>query len=124
MSAIYQRAFQVTVWLNHPSVAETDSPHAQYQAAVDAAHAHDLVYKLSLLQTLSLPRAAHLNLSMSTNGVWSKMPALTRLIQNQWFERVWVMQEVVLARTVRVFYAGVEMDWDTVVIGLVQLMAK
>jgi hypothetical protein len=124
MSAIYQRAFQVTVWLNHPSVTKADRPSAQYQAAIDAAHAHDLVYKLSLLRALSLPRAAHLNLSMGTNGVWNKMPPLTRLIQNPWFERVWVVQEVVLARTVRVFYAGVEMDWDTVVTGLVQLVDK
>ena len=29
-----------------------------------------------------------------------------------------------LARTVRVFYAGVEMDWDTVVTGLAQLVGK
>jgi hypothetical protein len=124
MSAIYQRAFQVTVWLNHPAVTEINSPRAQYQAAIDAAHAHYLVYKLSLLHTLSLPRAAHLNLSMGTNGMWSKMRPLTRLIQNQWFERVWVVQEVVLARRVRVIYAGVEMDWDTVVTGLVQLVDK
>ena len=82
MSAIYQRAFQVIVWLNHPFVAETDSPHVQYQAAVDAAHAYDLVYELSLLQTLSLPRAAHLMLSMGTNGVLRKMGSLARMIQN------------------------------------------
>ena len=61
---------------------------------------------------------------MDPNGVVRKMGPLARLVQNQWFERVWVIQEVVLARTVRVLYAGVEMDWATVVIGLVQLVDK
>ncbi|KAH8906203.1 HET-domain-containing protein [Coniochaeta sp. PMI_546] len=124
MSAIYRRAFQVTVWLNHPFITESDSTEAKYQAAIDATHAYDLVYKLSLLEMLSLPRAAGLNLAMSPGGITRKMRPLTRLMQNPWFERIWVVQEVVLARTIRVVYAGVEMDWDALVTGLVLLLSK
>jgi hypothetical protein len=38
--------------------------------------------------------------------------ALTRLLRNQWFERCWVVQEVVLARKVYVIYGGRYIDWD------------
>ncbi|KAE9377521.1 HET-domain-containing protein, partial [Stipitochalara longipes BDJ] len=93
MSAIYQRAFQVTIWLNHPSMAGTDSPLAHYQAAIDAALAYDLIHKLSVLHGLSLPPAAYLNLSMGMSGISRRMQPLTRLIQNPWFERIWVVQE-------------------------------
>jgi hypothetical protein len=38
--------------------------------------------------------------------------ALTRLLRNEWFERCWVVQEVVLARKVYVLYGGMYIDWD------------
>ena len=38
--------------------------------------------------------------------------ALTKLLRNQWFERCWVVQEVVLARKIYVIYGGRYIDWD------------
>jgi hypothetical protein len=41
--------------------------------------------------------------------------ALKRLISNPWFERVWVVQEVVMASKVDVLYGGQYLDWDTLI---------
>lgn len=41
--------------------------------------------------------------------------ALRDLFNNPWFGRVWVVQEAVLARRVRVLYNDFEIDWDTLV---------
>jgi hypothetical protein len=48
---------------------------------------------------------------MCERSSW-KCNALTRLLQQPWFERIWVIQEVVLASSVRIMYHGREMDWD------------
>jgi hypothetical protein len=38
-----------------------------------------------------------------------------RPISNPWFERVWMVQEVVMARKVDVLYGGQYLDWDMLV---------
>lgn len=39
--------------------------------------------------------------------------AMLLLFRHPWFERIWIIQEVVLAKTVTVFYGSEEISWDT-----------
>lgn len=46
---------------------------------------------------------------------------LMHLLEHDWFERVWIVQEVVLARSARVLYGGLEVDWEDFAKGLTVL---
>jgi hypothetical protein len=49
---------------------------------------------------------------------------LIKLLNNAWFGRVWVVQEVVLAAQVRVLYDRVEVDWESLQSGFSVLIRK
>lgn len=122
MAAIYRAAARVTVWLRHPFLFPQNAPDSaqEKRAAVDAAYASQAIYQLTLLHALQLGRNTHLVAGMTDSGVAAPylLAPLARLMHNPWFERVWVVQEAVLARHVRVLYANVSMDWDMLVTGL------
>ncbi len=44
--------------------------------------------------------------------------ALRRLMCHPWFERIWVVQEVALARNIRILYGSEEIEWRTAAVGL------
>jgi hypothetical protein len=41
--------------------------------------------------------------------------ALGKLFNHPWFQRIWVVQEVVVAKTVHIMHDGASIDWDTLV---------
>ncbi|KAH8881359.1 heterokaryon incompatibility, partial [Thozetella sp. PMI_491] len=89
MQAIYHRASIVTIWLSHEG----------------AGHAYG---------TAVMPRTeAELMGLMNTWRTYPQWPSLITLVSNPWFQRIWVVQEAVIARNVRVVYSGVEIDWKT-----------
>lgn len=53
-----------------------------------------------------------------------KCNALARLLRQPWFERIWVVQEVVLASSARILYHGQEMDWEDFAEGIDEITRK
>ncbi|KAK4446376.1 hypothetical protein QBC34DRAFT_496900 [Podospora aff. communis PSN243] len=49
---------------------------------------------------------------------------LMHLLEHEWFERVWVAQEVVLAAEARVMYGGVHHEWEHFAAGIAVLGSK
>ena len=120
MGDIYQRASFVTVWLGHPDSARAPGSAARFHASLGTIVAFQLIVSLCYLQ---LARRSDLEV-FSQILLWRSNPGwdpLMKLTENSWFERIWVVQEAVLAREARVVYAGIEMDWDTFVGGLFTL---
>ncbi|KAK1827522.1 heterokaryon incompatibility protein-domain-containing protein [Podospora conica] len=60
-------------------------------------------------------RAVTARLTPKSPTETAQWAALRDLFNNPWFGRVWVVQEAVLARRVRVLYNDFEIDWDTLV---------
>lgn len=102
MAEIYRRAARVIVWLG----PERD----------DSASAMKLLRDLG--ETVSINWAAmQCKFSDSFPGVWKTLrnPALRtsvlRLLERDWFERLWVLQEVYLAQRSTVFCGPSEVEW-------------
>jgi Heterokaryon incompatibility protein (HET) len=53
---------------------------------------------------------AQFGLSPPDESVWS---AISNLYNRSWMQRLWVIQEVVLARRLRIFCGLSAMEWDT-----------
>ncbi len=117
MGDIYQRASFVTVWLSHPDSMRPPGSAARFYASLGTIVAFQLIASLHYLQFArrSDPEMFAQILSWRSNPGWD---TLVKLTENSWFERIWVVQEAVLAREARVVYAGIEMDWETFAGGL------
>jgi Heterokaryon incompatibility protein (HET) len=105
MQTIYAKATQVTVCLG-------DSP--------DAHLARGLIVKLYSFIVMFNPKdwteaIASIYITSQKLNDWNKPPewlALKKMLRNPWFERCWVLQEVVLARKIFVMYGGRYIDWN------------
>lgn len=49
------------------------------------------------------------------------VPRLEALLNNDWMSRVWILQEVSIARSVKVLFGNAEILWDTLIAGLTNL---
>lgn len=99
MNDIYHQASRVIVWLGKPSSVKQEI----------------LVYLL--LRYYSVSKDV-LNVSMTnlTEQIRNSrsihpMPALAQFLNNPWFTRVWVIQEVVVATKLEFVYGGLYFDW-------------
>lgn len=105
MHTIYAKAARVTVCLG-------DSP--------DAHLARSLIRHLYYRIILSKPEDLTVVISTiyTTSEIQNDMNkppewlALLKLLRNPWFERCWVVQEVVLASKIYVTYGGKYIDWE------------
>lgn len=96
MGSIYTAADRTVVWLAHP------------------ADVSDSYAARSLLMTLAMLRrqgatTAQLQYVVSRDA---SMGALIRLLAVPYFHRIWVIQEIALARRVHICYGNVTMNWD------------
>jgi len=106
MDEIYRNARGVTVWLGDGSISTREAALAArrlwqlflYSTAVDAS-----MFCLALASTWFV--------RLRDAEAWE---ALRILLTRPWFSRVWVFQELVLARHVRVVYSGRALPWRLV----------
>lgn len=100
MGQIYASTKQVIAWLG---CGDADSEKAVRFVETLSKEVEDMKRK-GLQPTLepmmsSAPRFRNLATEMSRERKWS---ALSRLLRNSWFERVWVMQEIIMACTLAI----------------------
>ncbi|KAK0616756.1 heterokaryon incompatibility protein-domain-containing protein [Immersiella caudata] len=106
MDEIYRNATGVTVWLDDAGDSDNTS----------ARKAHALCWRLFLCRTAADASAVCRGIAMGFDRqlllrdpqAWE---ALLVLLTRPWFLRVWVFQEVVLARRVRVVRGGEALPW-------------
>jgi len=81
-----------------------------------------MLYRLRdsrLLQDFSARDDPAVLLSMiGDDGHWD---ALHRFLSNRWFRRVWMLQEVTMARRIELRYCGEDLDWDTLAYAMAAL---
>jgi hypothetical protein len=118
MGDIYKRAALVTVWLS--SSAAIQSNIEEYEDNLQAALA---VLHIKRLQAMILSSASILSRykTLGSEGQKPLWASALKLINQSYFERSWVVQELVLASSVRVMYRRVEIDWQTMIDGLLEL---
>jgi len=97
MRQIYERATRVIVWLG-------ESPYA-WGALVYVLILHSKLnfYKLGDAERKSI-------LGIGTKSVF--WPALFDLLNHPYWSRVWIIQEIAVARTVHIYYGGAILTWD------------
>ncbi|KAL5319118.1 hypothetical protein ACEPPN_012167 [Leptodophora sp. 'Broadleaf-Isolate-01'] len=100
MTEIYRRARLVIVWLGPPG----------------SAHTANLIG--SFLVTLTAPHIARFStndaLENFVRGQKEAFVALGELFSHPWFERIWIIQEVIVSNRVHVMYKGICLSWDTI----------
>jgi len=98
MRDIYRRASRTLIWLAHPSDAK------------DAGAARFFIMSLLLpFRGWELPEEYIHQLNLTLLGT----PALSDLLSKEFFERLWVVQEIVLAESVHIVYGHITVDWKS-----------
>jgi hypothetical protein len=90
---IYKKAIHVVIWLGKQTAEDADAftllsrfeKLFREKGMVDVGNVENLLYGLDL--------------PVETSPAWT---ALVRLFQRPWFQRIWVFQEAVMARTMTV----------------------
>lgn len=103
MHDIYQTAKNVIVWLGEGS---GDIEQA-VQAIPDIEEA--LANAGGGIMLLSKANFAHWGLPELDSPIWA---ALYKILSSPWFERLWTLQEVVLAQRIEILYGKTFIDWD------------
>ena len=135
MRRIYREAYEVTVWLgsySHPeqggegSLREVlgrytlnkdldDETLLRFDAHMALEILHDLYFVQHLDENSKRREAMSILAQTRSRYASYSRRALLKFIHHPWFERIWVIQEVALAKHVRVLYGGEEIMWQTVV---------
>jgi hypothetical protein len=116
MGEIYTGASLGTVWLSTSATKQSDADEFvdNVQASLALLHIKQL-NGVELTSTLSLYKTLA---SEKQKPLWK---ATLKLLDHEYFERSWIIQEIVLLSYVRVMYRSVEIDWETFTGGLLQL---
>jgi hypothetical protein len=119
MGEIYRSASLVTVWLSTGRARQ--SALEEYANSIDAIMVLDLVKELQLL---GLSQSSNLSLyrRLSAQRRTPRWEALMKMLEHTWFERTWIVQEVVLASNIRVLYGRVGIDWQSFADSLTKIM--
>src|SRR3569833_2862647 len=100
MGDIYRHAERTRVWLAHPTEAR------------DASDARGLMASVLSVASLSdLPEEIRMSMLQHIVQTDHAVPALATLFARSYFHRIWVVQEVALAKEVLVMYGDVVMNW-------------
>ncbi|KAH6683566.1 heterokaryon incompatibility protein-domain-containing protein [Plectosphaerella plurivora] len=97
MGDIYSKADRTAVWLTHP-------------ADVTCRQANGARTLLMTLNALHMSGATTKNLQYMLQD--KSTPYLQQLLAQPYFHRIWVIQEIALAKQVHLFYGTVTMNWD------------
>ena len=105
MREIYHRASRTVVWLGDP-----------YDAPLATAMLHDVVKSIQSPNYSTI--AFYDYYYHQTNR--PRWIALVKLFRHPYFSRVWVCQEIAVAKKLQLYHAGRYISWDT----LIQAMSK
>jgi hypothetical protein len=105
MRQIYQKASRVIVWLES---AES----TWYETSTTL----NLLYLVSIAKTglflsLSKLRQDYMGKPRGRTGA-GRWRGLNKLLRHEWFGRVWMVQEIVVASKIHAIYGGAYLDWD------------
>ncbi|KAH6674786.1 heterokaryon incompatibility protein-domain-containing protein [Halenospora varia] len=95
MEEIYRRASCVVVWLG-----DADDSHLAFELLQELAY---------FTQSLTLTELITKYLPETSMPKWQ---ALNKLVRSPWFDRVWVVQEIAVATSVKVHYGAEMMNWE------------
>ncbi|KAK4185482.1 heterokaryon incompatibility protein-domain-containing protein [Podospora australis] len=115
MPQIYQLAEHVTVWLG----PATDNSGFAMRQLEYLARQVQIVFRYHAFYFLPAPEAKEKGWSTSNSLLFGESSetrentwhAIAQLLSREWFYRVWVQQEIHLAREARVYCGEVEVDW-------------
>lgn len=99
MRDIFAGAVRVTAWLGHRQ---------------DAVLAKEMVADI-LAHTRRVDSKSGIYASYSQSTYRTRLLALKTLLRNRWFRRMWVIQEVVVAKDVNIVYGGETFVWKELV---------
>ncbi|KAF6824253.1 hypothetical protein CPLU01_10938 [Colletotrichum plurivorum] len=101
MRRIYEEAESTIAWLGN---------------APGAAKAMTLVKKLVLDESMNAEGFAQL--TRDPNSGWME---LRTLLSNDWFNRIWIIQEIAVSRETDVLYGGSSLQWQALAMALARL---
>jgi hypothetical protein len=101
MGLIFQEAQQVLAWLGNEHSAKPVDEALKFVKTTTERLNHEL----GPLRTLNNIQHAIFKANLPSQSIWRKHVAtIDKIIQNQYFNRVWILQEIGLARTVTIYY--------------------
>ena len=102
MKEIYKKAMHIVIWLGKETAEDADafSLLSRFEKLFKEKGMVDVGYAENALYGLGLPRL--------DSPEWT---ALVRLFQRPWFQRIWVLQEAVMARTMTVVCGSHFVGW-------------
>ena len=118
MGDIYTKASLITVWLSTSTPGESG-----FDEMEDNFRGVFALYQIRRFNAVESKVSNEFNESGSF-GLEREAPAwqaISKLLEHSYFERSWIIQEVVLASCIRVMYRRLEIDWEVFVGGLEQL---
>ena len=116
MHDIHSNAAEVAIWLGR----ETNTCALAFEYLREliplTIDQFDGDYKKSVEETSieTFRSMSGLDPILKNPSYYEKWSALGQLFSNPWWERVWVIQEVVLARKAKLYCGGLTLDWDVV----------
>lgn len=113
MGSIYKSATQVLVWLG-PGTEVTKSALDDMRALEDVAKKYDV---RSRSHTISSGAEASVDSvqAIEDASVIIRRGCFSEIFRNSWFSRIWIVQEVALARHVSIYWGSLTIDWDPLV---------
>ena len=116
MKEIYSNASKVIVWLARPTKAEGLQRYIELLGGLqDERVAIDMIHELNDHITYYGFSAEDLSRIIKREGDSHRvyrLVALSDFLANPWFARVWVVQEVAVAREISFLYENQHLDWD------------
>jgi hypothetical protein len=112
MTQIYLGAFKIYVWLGEATKIDEEAFLLLPEIVEILENADDKVLHLGQSWKLSVQSVyGQIGLPLPALPIW---PTIGRIITRPWFRRLWVLQEVLLARSIDVFCGSARVEWDYV----------
>jgi len=106
MRKIYRQAHTVKIWLGEDS--EGDATEA-FGLVKMLANARNHLGSEATHISLESPRLGRYGIPQIADPIWQK---LLRLLERQWFYRVWIIQEVAVSRRAVVYWGSANISWE------------
>jgi len=113
MKEVYSSAFVVSVCLQtSPAPENTNIP---LHETTEAFLALDMLGEILMLDLTSFSSDLDVFLLYAGKVRTPRWLAFLEMVRNAWFERIWVVQEVALASSLRIFYGRSQIQWNHLV---------
>ncbi|KAF2262434.1 hypothetical protein CC78DRAFT_618494 [Lojkania enalia] len=108
MNKIYRRASQVWVWLGigPENIGEVLD---LWRKVIDVAQKLEPLPYNSVITATSAISTAKVDLPHLSSPIWDRF---YQVLESEWFNRLWIIQEVALARSVKIMCGRSELEWD------------